>query len=195
MLLSLVLSFHPHQSDDLEVSKSKSTCPYRQSPSQPERPPFTHRCTQSAFLNIKGGAIFKWSYVLGSSIVLVPTWLSTNWVTLANWMANEVSWKLFPLSVKTVLASTSGSSRNSNRDMVWAVSFFCSSPTRVRDKRILPTSFKDFRIISTWICAWNKTYKKQWPLLSLVTAYNSYFNFFFWITWGAAPIAIILPSN
>ena len=115
------------------------------------------------------------------SIVLVPTWLSTNWVTLANWMAIEVSWKLFPLSVKTVLASISGSSRNSNRDMVLAVSVFCSSPTRVRDKRILPTSLKALSMLSTWIRAWNKTPIKNSGRchLYLLIAYNSYFNFHF----------------
>lgn len=123
----------------------------------------------------------QWSYVMHKSIVIVPTWLSIYWVTLANWMANEVSWKLFPLFVKTVLASTSGSSRNSNRDMLWAVSVFCSSPTRVRNKRMLPTSLKTPSILSAWIRAWNNTSIKNSGRCHhyLLIVHNSYFNFDF----------------
>ena len=127
------------------------------------------------------------------SIVSVPTWLSIYWVTLANWMGNEVSWKLFPLFVKIVLASISGSSRNTNRDMAWAESFFGSSPTRVRDKMIFPISFKDWSMLSIWIRAWNKNIHKT--EVAVIISYSVLQLLEYLVTWGAGPMVITLPSN
>lgn len=123
------------------------------------------------------------------SIVPVPTWLSIYWVTSANWMGNEVSWKLFPLFIKIVLASISGSSRNIYRDMEWAESFFGSSPTRVRDKMMLPISFKDWSILSTWIRAWNKII--HITEVAVIISYRLLQLPEYLVTWGAYPIAII----
>ena len=55
--------------------------------------------------------------------------------------------KLLPLSVdKKEPASNSGSSRDTSKVTAWADSSVGSSPTRVWDKIVLPTSSSEFRI-------------------------------------------------
>ena len=79
-----------------------------------------------------------------------PTLLSTNCVSLSNKLGTEGRVKLLPLSVdKIEPANKSGSSLDTSTDTAWVDSSVGSSPTRVWDKIVLPTSSSEFRISLT----------------------------------------------
>ena len=77
-----------------------------------------------------------------------PTLVSTNCVPLLKKLGTEGRVKLLPLLVEiTEPASNPGSSRDTSKVTAWAESSVGSSPTRVWDKIVLPTSSSEFRIL------------------------------------------------
>ena len=78
--------------------------------------------------------------------VLHVTWESTNCVSFPNRFVDEGRVKLLPWLDITEPASKSGSSRATNRDTDLVNISLGSSPTRVRDKMVFPTSSREFKI-------------------------------------------------
>lgn len=108
------------------------------------------------------------SYLICYISLVPPTLLSTNSVLLSNKLGTEGKVKMLPLPVdKTEPTSNSGSSRETSKVTASDDSSIGSSPTRVWDKIVLPTSSNEFRISITLALAYKydsidvKTYNKS----------------------------------